>query len=320
MNARGAGVMRRGARAILGVPGLLWAAAAPAQNAPVPDDSARQIYNDVFFGQPAPPAFVVLSEDLVYRIEIEPATARVSVRVARHPGMAPLFLVPLGGDPGSSGAAAYLMVPRSSDEYRLDVTTTGGEPVRVRIWVDPKENARWARMREQSRNQRPAGISLRVVSFGPFRSMQVSSFDSTRTASADGWEACLALLPRSSWMRGALGGCVVSVTVLERSRTDGSVFFIGTAPRVELWRSPGTTSLALELQVGLGQTTTGTGTAIDYFLVGAGALLSFPLPVAARRLFGEVELGLANIQGSTGPTDAESHTVRRLAAGLQLAF
>jgi hypothetical protein len=175
-------------------------------------------------------------------------------------------------------------------------------------------------MREATRNERPAGISLRAVFLGPFRSMQRTSYEPAQTASATGMEACLALLPHGSWTKGALGGCLLSLTLLHRGRAAGNVFFIGTAPRVELWATPGATSLALELQVGVGQSTSGAGMSVNYFLVGGGALIAFPLPLAARRLFGEIELGLASVQGSTGSTDAQTHTAPRLAAGLQLAF
>jgi len=321
-SARPAGPATRGPPAALLAAAalLLSAAAAPAQDAPLPSDSAREILNDVFIGQPAPGAFVVLSEGIVYRIEVEPAAASVSVRLARRPGMGPLFLVPLGGDAGAAGGAAYLMVPRLSGEYRLDVTTTGDEPVRVRIRVDPKENARWARMREETRDQRPAGISLRAVWFGPFRSMQRSEYDPARNASAGGMEACLAVLPHGAWLKNAFGGCVLSLTLLHRSRTDGSVVLIGTAPRVELWRSTGGATVALGLQVGLGQTTSGTGLAVDYFLAGGAGLVTFPLPATGHRLYGEVELGVDVVQGTVGSHDRISRDVPRLAAGLQLAL
>lgn len=304
---------------LLAAAALLWAVATAAQNAPLGSDSARQVFNDVFLGQPAPGAFVTLSEGIVYRIEIEPAAASVNVRFARRPGMGPLFLVPLGGDAGAAGGAAYLMVPRLSGEYRLDVSTNGDEPVRLRIWVDPKENVRWARMREETRNQRPAGISLRAVWIGPFRSMQRSAFDATRNASASGIEGCLAVLPHGSWLQNAFGGCVLSITLLQRSRADGSVVLVGTAPRIEWWYSPGGASAAFEVRIATGQTTSGAGGSINYFLAGVGGLATFPVPAMRHHLFAELGLGFDVIKGDGSGSENVSN-VLRVAAGLQLAL
>ena len=302
---------------------VLAAVATPPAHAqsPTPSDNAsRQVFNDVFLGQPAPPAFVVLSEGLVYRVEVEPATAQLSVRVARRSSLPPLFLVPLSDASGAAGGAAYLLVPRASAEYRLDVATDGDEPVRVRIFADSTENARWERMREASRDQRPAGISLRAVYFGAFRSAPRTAGDSNPTAAGMGFEACLALLPHSAWLKQAYGGCVVSVTLVQRGLTAGNVVFVATAPRVELLRSRAGVALSAVLHIGLGQTTTGTSSSLHFFMVGASAVAGFPVPWTARHLVAEWELGFSAIEGSTDPRDARTHLVPRVSAGFQYAF
>jgi hypothetical protein len=283
-------------------------------------DASRQVFSDIFLGQPAPPAFVVLSEGLVYRVEIEPATAQISIRVARRMSMPPLFLVPLSDASGPAQGAAYLLVPRASDEYRLDVSTDGDGPVRVRIFADSSENARWARMREASRDQRPAGISLRAVYFGAFRSTPRSYTDTTSTADGWGVEACLALLPHSAWLKQAYGGCVVSVTIVRRARAAGNVVFFAMAPRVELLRSPAGIALSAGLHIGLGQTSTGTNVGLHYFIVGASAVAGFPVPWTRRHLVAECEAGVSSIRGSTNYRDPRTHVVPRVGAGLQYAF
>jgi hypothetical protein len=283
-------------------------------------NASRQVFNDVFLGQPAPPGFVVLSEGMVYRLEIEPATAQINIRVARRLSLPPLFLVPLSDASGSAQGAAYLLVPRASDEYRLDVSTDGDEPVRVRIFADSTENARWARMRNANRFQPPAGFSLRVVYLGAFRSAPRTAADSNATAAGFGVEACLALLPHSAWLKGALGGCVLSVTVVQRGISAGNVMFIGMAPRVELLRSPGGMAFSVGLHAGLGQPTTGSAAGLDYSVAGVSAVAGFPVPGTRGHLLAEGELGFSAIQGSSGPADQRSNVVPRVSAGLQYAF
>jgi hypothetical protein len=283
-------------------------------------NESRQVFNDVFLGQPAPPGFVVLSEGLVYRLEIEPATAQINIRVARRLSLPPLFLVPLSDASGSAQGATYLLVPRASDEYRLDVTTFGDEPVRVRIFADSTENARWARMREASRDQRPAGFTLRAVYLGPFRSARRFSTDADSTAAGRGVEACLALLPHSAWLKEQYGGCVVFVTLVRRGLTAGNVVFFGTAPRVELVRSRAGVAFSLGLHLGLGQTTSGTNSSLHFFMVGASAVLTVPVPGTGRHLLTEWEAGVSSIQGSTHSRDSRTNAVPRLSAGLQYAF
>ena len=289
--------------------------------APTPSsDASRQIFNDVFLGQPAPPGFVVLMEGLVYRLEIEPATAQISVRVARRTSLPPLFLVPLSDASGPAQGAAYLLVPRTSDEYRLDVATYGDGQARVRIFADSAENARWARIREASRNQRPAGVSLRVVYFGAFRSAPRGYADPIRKDAGFGVEACVALLPHSAWLRQALGGCVFSVTLVQRSLAAGRAVFFSMAPRIELLRSRGGVALSGGVHIGLGSTTATTESSLHYFIVGASTSAGFPVPLTRRHLVAEVELGFNSIQGSTNSFDRHTDVAPRVSAGLQYAF
>jgi hypothetical protein len=304
--------------ALLATPAVaLLATPAVAQVPASAPDSTTRIFNDVFLGQPAPPAYVTLANGTVYRVEIEPASAQLIVRMARHTSLPPLFLVPLGDATGPAQGAAYLLVPRVSGEYRLDVTTTGDEPVRVRIELDPRENARWARMREETRDQPPAGFSLRAVYVGAFRSPGSTPTDTMAKAAGAGVEACFALLPHSAWLKEFFGGCVFSVAVIRRGAAAGSLVLFGTAPRVEVARLENGGSVSVELRLAYG---TETSQSTNYLEVGAGGLLGLPVPLTHHRLFAEFELGIAAFSGSAGPHVTQVDWVPRLGAGLQLDF
>lgn len=265
--------------------------------------AARPIFNDVFLGQPAPAAFVVLAEGTVYRIEVEPASASISVRVARRPGAPPLFLVPLSESGTPSGAASFLLVPRESEEYRLDVATEGDEPVRVRIWTDPQENARWARVREASRGQRPAGVSTRLVYLGPF-ARQRAHWGDTQSLLADGTglEVCFAVLPRGSWISGPFGGCAVSVTFVRRR--EGNAVFLTTNPAIELTAAGRPMRLAATLHWGLGTTvqTDFSEGQIDYSVLGGSLDGTLRVPGTRGRL--DVEAALGGLRIATADHDS----------------
>ena len=277
---------------VLAVATLAWTAIgspAEAQNS----TAERPIFNDVFLGQPAPAAFVVLAEGTVYRFEVEPAAAAsISVRAARRPGAPPLFLVPLSESGTPSGAASFLLVPRESEEYRLDVLTQGNEPVRVRIWIDPRENARWARIREASRGQRPAGVSTRLVYLGPF-ARQRADWGDTLSILADGTglEACFAVLPRGSWIRGPFGGCAASVTFVRRR--EGNAVFLSTNPAMELTAAGRPMRLAATLHWGLGTTvqTRFEEGQIDYSVQGVSLDGTLRVPGTRGHLDAEAALG-----------------------------
>jgi len=104
-----------------------------------------------------------------------------------------LLLIPIegGGTPGASRTAAYLLVPRATERYRIDVA--GGEPpIRVRVETDPREMSRWARMQQETKDLPMAGLSLRGGYLGPFVRPRAAGVPPTGTASAAGVEACFA--------------------------------------------------------------------------------------------------------------------------------
>ena len=155
------------------------ARAAAAQDRPPADTiGPRLLFNEVFPVNSAIPGYVVLSEGVVYRVELEPGSATLSIRVARRPTLPPAFLVPISREALPQGSSAYLMVPRASEEYRLDVTALGDEPVRVRIWSDPRESARWARIRAGGFGAPALGAALHAVYLAVFRDAFASPLDS----------------------------------------------------------------------------------------------------------------------------------------------
>jgi hypothetical protein len=300
------------------------ASATLAQTDPLPADSARQIFNDVFIGQPAPPAYVILSEGTVYRLEMEPATAQVAVRVARHPSLPPLFLIPLSDASGSAGGIAYLLVPRTSGEYRLDVTTAGDEPVRVRIMLDPKENARWARMRDASRGQRPAGLAVQAVVLGPFADYRRNPAGPTAAVRTPGvgLEVCLAVQPYGTWFRGPVGGCALSLTHVWREGR-ANALFLGTNPSVQLSAAGAPIEVALGVSAALGASTTGNtahGT-LTFYQVGLEVELATRLGSGASRTSLALTGGVARIWLSTrDASQALAAIVPRVAAGIRYAL
>jgi hypothetical protein len=293
-------------------------------------DSARRIFTEVFIGQPAPPAFVTLADGLVYRLEIEPATAQITIRVARSSSLPPLFLTPLSDASGAAHGASYLLVPRASAEYRLDVTTDGDEPVRVRIELDPRENARWARMREETRNQRPAGLAIRAVVLGPFPDYQRNNVGQTlpvRTAGT-GLEVCFAVQPFGTWFRGPVGGCVLSLTHVWREGR-ANLVFLGTNPSIQLSAADAPIEVALGLVAALGSSTTSNdvhGT-MTFYQVGLDVQLATrlgggasPASLALSGGVSRIWLGKGNLPFGWAGVDPPASIVPRLAAGLRYAL
>jgi hypothetical protein len=272
----------------------------------------------VFLGRGSPPGFVTLTEGLSYRVEIEPDQAAVSLRVRRQPRTPPLFMTPLAGATSVSGARAFLVVPRASEEYRVDVVTYGDAPVRVRIIYDPQESARWLRVAESSRGRPPAGLALRAAYLGTFPAPPPAGSDSFPDASAYGVEACLGVLPRGSWFSGPVGGCALLIGRYWRGER-GGVFFVGVAPRVLLTRADAPVETSLAAQFAIGTSVLGQSD-LEYRRAGAG-LHSAILIGSALAVEAEAGLSIVLASGARGFVSREDQAIiPHFALGLQYRF
>jgi hypothetical protein len=312
-------------RALIAAAVLVFARALVAQNpptAPARDTLVPElIFDDVFTPGNAIPSYVVLDEGVVYRVEIQPAEASVSLRVRRHPTLPPLFMVPLSREAAESQTGAYLVVPRASDEYRMDVTILGDEPVRVRIWRDPKESSRFARIRAEGFRPPPLAFALRAVYLASFRDAYSSRFDAaggyhTGPQDAYGFEACLAVVPNGRILPDRVGGCALAFALWFRGA--GRDFYtVGIAPEVVVRRS-GTRGLSVSPQLYFGNTRGGRPTA-EYVMVGAGARYTVSLP-RYQALGYELEATILNVRSlSAAPDPRRVSTITlRLGAGFVL--
>lgn len=307
---------------------VLAAHAAVAQNpppAPARDTLTPElIFNDVFTTNAAIPGSVVLSEGVVYRVEIQPNAASVSFRVRRHPTLPPLLMVALSGEAAESQTAYYLIVPRASDEYRIDVTAQGDEPVRVRIWSDPREMSRYARMRAATGGLPTAGLGLRFAYLGPFQTPpRYVGAPAPENTSALGAELCLGVVPRGAWSYGSIGGCVLQIGYYSRP-PHGNMLFFSVAPHVEVTAPRAPTQISATAQVGLGTTLSvsqSSGGSVTYLILGLGLDAATPVPETSRHLWLDAELSLVRIQQVKGYTPAGgANIVPRLATGVQFRF
>jgi hypothetical protein len=300
-------------------------AAPPSQ--PQHDSMARELLLDEMFpvGTSTITPRVTLSEGVVYRVEIQPASAQVTIRSVRQPSQPPLFMVPLegGGAPGANQTAAFLVIPRSSEDYRFDVTDFGPEAVRLRVWTDPREMSRYARMRQATKGRPAAGLSLRAVYMGPFvRPRSSFSPPSPRgNAAASGLEACFGVVAHGTWSSGRLGGCVIAVGHLQRPDAAGALWYIGTEPEIELSPSGSVVEQAVTLTIAVASSDDlpVQSLSTDYVVFGVGYRVATRL---AGRLRVEAEAGVASVHESDGFLSGvgKPQVVPRLAAGLQLRF
>ena len=263
---------------------------------------------------------VTLIDGTVYRVEIQPSTATVSVRSARRPSLPPLFLIPLegGGAPGVSQTAAFLLIPRSTEEYRFDLSVYGTEPVRIRVETDPREAARYTRMRQDTKNLPAAGLSLRAVYLGAFSRPQRSDLlDQAGSASATGVEACFALVPRGAWSFGRLGGCALSIARYQRPDPAGGMWFVGTEPAYVLTRPGATMETSVVATLGIGAATPPFNTA--YLDLGLGFQVATGIPGLGRPWRAEAEVGFARLQelGDGLEPKGRANVVPHLGLGLQ---
>jgi len=295
--------------------------AAAQQRPPADTTGPRILFNEVFPVNSAIPGYVVLSEGVVYRIELEPGSATLSIRAARRPTLPPVFLVPISNEALPQGSSAYLMVPRSSEEYRLDVTALGDEPVRVRIWSDPRESARWARIRAEGSRAPALGGALHAVYMAVFRDAYASPYDSlagyhTSPRAAYGLEGCLRVVPNGRVLPARVGGCALTLGLWFRD--SGRDFYtIGIAPEIVVARA-GLRTLALSPQMAFGRSVGGKPSAA-YVLLALGVRYSFPL--ARRPVLGwDIEGAVVNVRSLPGAFDPRrvSAVTLRLGAGLRL--
>jgi hypothetical protein len=303
------------------------AAQNPPSTTPPPsprhDSLARELILDevVAVGPSAIPLRVTLTEGTVYRLEAQPGSADIVVRSVRQPSLPPLFLMPLvgGGPPGASQASAFLLVPRSTQEYRIDVTVTGTDPVRLRVWTDPREMSRYARMRQATAHLPMAGLSVRAAYYGAF----VRPGPAQATASAFGVETCFGVVPRGAWASGPIGGCVLALGVYSRPDSAGKLLLIATEPRLELGAPGATLEKSLVLTIGLGTAfSVPRHTKMDYLALGLGLEAATRVVGLGRHWYIEAEAGVARFQqlGAGLEPTGRASLVPHLALGLQLRF
>lgn len=285
------------------------AAAAPADEAPT------TVFDETF---PGPAASVLLAGDVVYRVEISPATtsARVAIYSARSRSGPPLMMYPTDERAIGAGGATFVIIPTNTDEYRLDVAVSGDEPARVRIIRDPKESARWVRVAEETRDLPRAGLSARAVAIGAFpRPSRAYSDTTDLTASGLGMDLCFGTVARGGWTGGPIGGCAFSLAFYRRSR-QADVLAVSIAPRLVLSPPHMTTQFSLGLSVGIGTTTRGTLNQ-SYGMVGLSGIVERAM---SRHWVLEAEAGFTAISASknsfTGSHPALAYTPR-VAIGVQ---
>lgn len=311
------------------VAALLTAATAAAAQNPTPARSAgaapdtltpELIFSDVFSGRPAVAPRVSLRKGVVYRIETEPA-AEVSVRSARHPSLPPLMMVPLSREALPGGDFAGLIVPRSDDEYRLDLVSSTDEPVRIRIWRDPKESSRFARIQAEGFRAPILAVEIRAVYLASFRdahsSRQDSVFgDNTTPQSAYGVEGCLAVLPNGRILPDRIGGCALTFALWYRG-AGRNFYSLGIAPEYVV-RKTATSTLSLSPQLAFGNTRGGRPRA-DYTFIGIGARYTAPFPFdpAAGYQLEATILDIRSLPSALDPSRVSTLTLR-LGAGFTL--
>jgi hypothetical protein len=301
----------------------------PAAPSPPPprDSLAReQVFDDVFpVGTSALAPRVTLNERTVYRVEIQPATATVRIRAARRPSLPPLFMVPLegGGPPGAGQTAAFLVVPRSTEEYRIDVANYGTEPVRLRVETDPREGSRWARIHTEGFRLPVLAAAVRAMYLTRFRDVNSTPLDSlygytTTPRSAVGLKTCLAVVPNGRILPDRVGGCALALTFWRRG-SGRNFFTLGIEPEVVVSRAAGA-EVALSPQLAFGNTTGGAPRA-SYVFLGLGVRYARELTRKPALGF-QAEANLLDIRSlpaSLNPARASAVAVS-LGAGLVLAL
>jgi len=265
------------------------------------------VYDSTVFDEsfPGPRGTVELVEGYAYRLEITPPVGDVTIRSANLPGAPPMVLYPLSTPALGRGGFTRLLVPATTDNYRIDVHSN--DLVRVRIVLDAKETAQWMRMSAATRGLPRAGVAARAVMIGPFPAL-----NGVRLGGV-GMDFCLGVVPRGAWLGGLpIGGCALSLSYYHRSGDNSTVAF-AIAPRFVASRPDAPTQLSLGLSAGIGGT---LGTQEQSFsMLGMAAIAERQL--AGRLLLeGEAGLTLVSRMGDNGSNPAA--LAPRLAFGLQL--
>ena len=304
---------------------------APSPTQPSPPDTTRrdsmmprQIFNDIFpVGTSAYAPRITLEAGMVYRVELQPATAEVSIRSARRPSLPPLFMVPIGSGGFNAATETYaaLVVPRSTEEYRFDVTNTGTEPVTLRVWTDPREQSRYARMRAATKGLPMAGLGVRFMYLGAFvrpaPESGLSPGSHLGSAAAWGVETCLGVVPLGGWVSGRWGGCVLAIGRLARPDSVSGLWFIGTEPQYTFSAANASVEQSIVLTMGVATPVSGS---TDYLELAVGYKAATRL--LGRHLYVEADASLCRIQHLAGgpETVGQASLVPRLAGGVELRF
>jgi hypothetical protein len=304
---------------------VIWETILRELTAPVPptgvasevvvDERPTTVFDETF---PGPPASVLLAGDVVYRVEISPATtsARVAIHSARSRSGPPLVMYPTDERAIGAAGATFVIIPTNTDEYRLDVAVSGDEPARVRIIRDPKESARWVRVAEETRDLPRAGLSARAVAIGAFPRPSLAYSDTTDlTASGLGMDLCFGTVARGGWTGGPIGGCAFSLAFYRRNH-QADVVAISIAPRLVLTPPHMTTQFSLGLSVGIGTATRGSLNQ-SYGMVGLSGIVERAM---SRHWVLEAEAGFTAVSTSknvfTGSHPALAYSPRA-AIGVQ---
>ena len=234
---------------------------------------------------------VQLTKGMVYKIEVDPGAA-LEVRSALHPRQPPLLLLPL--QTGTIlGTWGYLVVPTSTEDYLIDVASAEGIPGNtVRIYFDPKESARYNRIKAEGFRAPLLSFGVSAVYAPPFR--DASSSYLAEAQAAYGLRMCVGVLANGRLLPDRVGGCAVSLTLWKRS-AGRSFFTVGMEPEVVIRRRP-LLEVSIVPQVAFGNTTGGEPYA-TYALYGLGVRFS-------AALAGDPHIGLA---GQANVEDLASH-------------
>ncbi len=279
----------------------------------------RLLYSDVFSGQSTVVPRVTLTKGEVYLVEVDPAGTAIAIHSARRPSQAPLFMVPLP-DASMGTAADFLVVPPSTEDY-LITFASNGDVVRIRIWSDPKESARYTRIHTEGFRLPILALGASAVYMPAFRDARSTAQDAllgytTSPQAAYGAKLCLYVLPTGRILPDRTGGCAVAFTLWQRG-AGRNFFTFGIEPEVVILRSE-LRELSVTPQLAFGNTTGGRPYA-SYVFYGLG-LRATSLFAAGSHAGWQVQAVLLNLDSKPdAPDPGRVNTlVLNLQAGLIL--
>jgi len=254
---------------------------------------ARLLYIDNIVAGSAIVPRVHLTKGVVYKVEVEPVAALVVTR-ALHPRQPPLLLVPLQTE-AILGTAGYLVVPPSTEDYLLDVSSDVN--VTVRIYFDPKESARYNRIKAEGFRAPVLSFGLGAVFVPPFR--DASSLYVSGPQAAYGLRMCVGVIANGRLLPDRVGGCAISLALWKRSARR-NFFTVGLEPEIVI-RRRALQEVSIVPQVAFGNTTGGSPYA-TYALYGLGVRYSAALasdPHIALAAQANVEDLASHVNGAT---------------------